>query len=150
MPQVSKDRVHEVSFSKYTKPNSPVKAYNNSQCNTQYSSNSRTGSKQHSSQFHRDQSRQQYNCRPGKLECYCCEEEHLVRVCEKFSKDKTKYNLKTADLAKKYKEKQRQAVKKGNITVNEAVFSNTQELIYSEEQAEQLPGNWHFGNIDSD
>ena len=150
MPQVSKERVHEVCFSKYTKPNSPVKAYNNSQHNNQYSSNSRNGSKQHSGHFHVDQCRHQYKHRPGKLECYYCEGEHLFRGCEKFSKDNAKYNLKTTELAKKYKDNLRQAVKKGNITVTEVAFSNTQELTYSMEQAEQLLGNLHFSDSESD
>ena len=51
VPQVSKERVHEVSFGRYTKPNSPVKTYNsNSQHKMQYSSNFRGGDKHHSGQ----------------------------------------------------------------------------------------------------
>ena len=149
VPHVSKERVHKVSFSKYTKPNSPVKAYNNSLHNTQYSSNFRNGNEQHSSQFHRGQGKQQYNCRQGKLECYYCKGDHIIRDYEKFSKDRTKNNLKTTDLVKKYMDKLRQAIRKGNITVNEATFSNAQELTYSMEQAEQLLVNLHFSNSES-
>ena len=36
-----------------------------------------------------------------------------------FTKDKAKYKLKTTDLAKKYKDKFRQAARKGNITISE-------------------------------
>ena len=90
-----------------------------------------------------------HNCRQGKLECYYCKGEHLIRDCEKFSKDKTKYNLKTTDLAKKYKDKLRQADMKGNITVKEAAFSYAQESTYSVEQAEQLLWNLDFSVIKS-
>ena len=38
---------------------------------------------------------------------------------------------------------------KDNITVNEAMFSNTQESTYTVEQAEQLLGNLHFCNSES-
>ena len=70
VPQVAKERVHEVSFSKYTKPNLPVKVYSNSPCNMHYCSNFRNSSKQHSSQFCKEQGKQIYNHRQGKLECY--------------------------------------------------------------------------------
>ena len=45
--------------------------------------------------------------------CYYYEGEHYVRDCKKFTKGKAKYKLKTMDLAKKYKDKFRQAAKKG-------------------------------------
>ena len=128
VPQVSKERAHEVSFSKYNKPNSPVKVYSNSLWNTHYNSNFRSGNKQHSSQLCKEQGKQQYNHRQSKLECYFCKGDHLDSNCKKFSKDKTKYNMKTAHLAKKYKDKLRQAVRKDNITVNKATLSNTQEI----------------------
>ena len=76
--------------------------------------------------------------------------EHLVRNCEKLSKDKVKYKLKTADLAKKYKDKIRQAAKKGSITVNKAIFSDAQESTYSMEQVRQLLGNLQFSDSKSD
>ena len=47
---------------------------------------------------------------------------------------KAKYKLKTADLAKKYKDKFRQGARKRNITVNEV--SSVPELPYSVEQVE--------------
>ena len=150
VPQVPKERVYEVSFSRCTEPNSPVKAYSNSPHNTHYSANFRSGSKQHSSQFLKEQGKQQYNHRQGKLEYYCYKRDHLIRDCMKFSKDKTRYNLKTTDLARKYEDKLRQAVRKGITTVNEAAFSNTQELTYSMEQVEQLLGSLNFSNSESD
>ena len=84
------------------------------------------------------------------MECYYCEGNHLLRDYEKVSEDKSKYNLNTADLAKKYKDKLRQAFREGNITVNKAVLSSTQELTYSMEQAEQLMGNLSFSDGESD
>ena len=151
VPQVSKERVHDVSFGRYTKPNSPGKTCNsNSQHRMRYSSNIRDVGKHHSSQLCKDQSKQHYGtCGPRKLECYYCKE-HLVRDCEKFGKDKVKYKLKTTDLAKKYKDKIRQVAKKGNIMMNEAAFSNAQESNYSVEQVEQLLGNLQFSDSKSD
>ena len=74
VPQMSKERIHEVSFGRYTKPNSPIKTFSiNSQCNTRYSYNFTDGSKHHSGQLHKDQSKQHYNTHwPRKVECYYC------------------------------------------------------------------------------
>ena len=66
---------------------------------------------------------------------------NIYQGLQKFSNDKVKYKLKTADLIKTYKDKFRQAARNGNITVNEATLSSTQELTYSVEQVEQLLGN---------
>ena len=79
-----------------------------------------------------------------------CQGEHLVRDCEKLNKGKVKYNLKTVDLAKMYKDKIRQAAKRGNIMGNEATFSNAQESTYYVVQAEQLLLNLQFSNSNSD
>ena len=76
--------------------------------------------------------------------------EHFFRDCEKFGKDKVRYKLKTEDPAKKYKDKIRQAAQKGSIMVNEAAFSDAQELTYSVEQVEQLLGNLQFSDNKSD
>ena len=43
-----------------------------------------------------------------------------------------------------------QAAKKGSMTVDEAIFSNAQEMTYSMKQAEQLLGNLHFSDSESD
>ena len=53
------------------------------------------------------------------MKCYYCEGEHCVKDCKKFTRDKAKYKLKTTDLAKKYKNRFRQAAKNRNISVNE-------------------------------
>ena len=79
----------------------------------EYISNFRDGGKYHSNQFHKDQGKPQYNTHgPRELECYYCQGEHLVRDCEKFNENKVRYRFKTADLAKNYEDKIRQAPKK--------------------------------------
>ena len=132
MPQMSTVSVNEVSLGKYAKATPTIKTYNsNPNSNVQHSSNYRDGGKYHNSQFCKDQNKPQYNTHgPRKQKCYYCQGEYLVRDCEKFKKDKVKYKLKTMDLAKKYKDKIRQAAKKGNITVNKATFSDTQVSTY--------------------
>ena len=68
--------------------------------------------------------------------CYYCKGEHHIKELKKFTKDKAKYKLRTMDLAKKYKDKFRQAARKGNITVSEV--SSVPESIYLVEQEDQL------------
>ena len=70
--------------------------------------------------------------------CYYCEGEHCIKDCKKFTRDKAKYKLKTADLARKYKSKFRQAAKNDSISVNE--IASAPELTYQLEQVEQLLG----------
>ena len=140
--QMSRQWVHEVRVCKYTRQNSPSADYNGPQHRTQTSSNFRRGDKQYNKQPCTDQGSYQPNWGPRKLVCYYCEGENCVRHCKKFSKDKAKYKLKTADLAKKYKDKFRQASRKGNVTVNEETLSSTQESTYSIKQAEKLLGSF--------
>ena len=149
MPTVS---MHEVSLGKCAKPKPIVKTYHsNLNSNMQYSSNYRDDGIYHNSQYCKDQGKPKYGTHgPRKLECYYCQGEHLVRDCEKFNKDKVKYKLKTMDHAKKYKDKIRQAAKRGNIKVNKAIFSNAQESTYSLEQTEQLLGSLQFSDSISD
>ena len=82
------------------------------------------------------------------MNCCYCEGEHCIKDCEKFTRNKVKYKLKTMDLAKKYKNKFRQAAKNGNISVNE--IASVPELTYLVEQAEQLLGSLGLSNSKSD
>ena len=82
--------------------------------------------------------------------CYYCEGEYHIRDCKKFTNDKAKYNMKTADLAKKYKDKFRLAARRGNIMVNEAMLSSVPESTYSVEQAQQLLGNLRLSDSEPD
>ena len=106
------------------------------------------GNRPHNSQSHWDQGSYQPNHGQRKLMCYYCEGEHCMRDCKIFTKDKAKYKLKTVDLAKKDKDKFRQATRKGNITVSEV--SSVPESTYSVEQGEQLLGNLRFSDRESD
>ena len=73
------------------------------------------------------------------MKWFYCEGEQCIKDCEKFTRDKAKYKLKTMDLTKKYKNKFRQAAKNGNISVNE--IASVLEMAYLIEKAEQLLGS---------
>ena len=103
----------------YTGQNPSNKTYNGPQHRLQADSSFRSSNRKHNSQPCRDQGSYQPNPGQRKLMCYYCEGKHHIRDCEKFTKDKAKYMLKTADLTKKYKDKFRQAARKRNISVNE-------------------------------
>ena len=120
--QVSEEWVHEVSTGKYTGQKPSSKTYNGPQLRLQTNFYFRSSSRQYNIQLKRDQESYQPNQGQRKLVCYYCKGEHHIRDCEKFTKDRSKYKLKTADHAKKYKDKFRQAARKGNIMVNEALI----------------------------
>ena len=106
--------------------------------------------KSSNSQYNRDQGRSQYNCIHAALKCYYCEGDHHLKNCEKFSKDKAKYKLKSVDMFQKCKDKIMQQAKKENVSINKAAFAMAQESTYSVEEAEQLLGNMHFSGSDSE
>ena len=81
-----------------------------------------------------DQNSHQPNQGQRKMKCYYFEGEHHIKDCEKFTRDKAKYKLKTMDLTKKCKNKFRQAAKNGNIFVNE--IACVPESTYLVEKAE--------------
>ena len=51
-------------------------------------------------------------------------------------------------MARQYKNKLRDAMQRGNITVNEASFAKAPETTYSMEQMEQLIGNLQLDKSD--
>ena len=152
VPQVSKGWVQEVRMGKYTGQNPTNKTYNSSNCwsqtNSSFSNRQYDNNRQYNRQPFRDQVRYQPNCGQRKVTCYYCEGEHYIRDCEKFIKDKTKCKPETVDLTKKYKDKFKQAARKGNITVNEV--SSVPESIYLVQQVEQLLGNLKLSDSKSD
>ena len=82
---------------------------------------------------------------------YYCEGEHGIDKYEKFKKNKDKYNLGKANLAKKYRRRLLRNTKKKNISVNEAALSSqTKESTYSTEQAEQLIRGMQLNDTSSD
>ena len=122
---------------KYPGQNPTHKSYNGPSHKSQYISGFRDKGSS-SSQPLRNHSSIQPNGGLRKMKCYYCEGEHWIKDCEKFTRDKAKYKLKTADLAKKYKSKFRQAAKNGSISVNEV--TSALELTYQVGQVEQLLG----------
>ena len=118
---MTKEWVEEVNTGKYPGQNPTHKTYNDPSHRSQYSSSfrDRSSSSQYNSQTDRDQSSLQPNQGQRKVRFYYCEGEHPVKDWEKFTRDKAKYKLKMMDLTKKYKNKLRQAVKNGNMSVNE-------------------------------
>ena len=84
---------------------------------------------------------------PIKVKCYYCEGGHHINKYEKFKKDKDKYNLSRADIAKKYKETPKEC-QKTNISITEAAFSSKpQESTCS---IEQLIGGMQLSDTGSD
>ena len=151
--QVSIKRVHKVSMpNRYVKPRSslPNKTHSGPQYNPQTRSTFRNTPKPPNNQYSRDQGRSQYNHTPANLKCYYCQGDHLLKECHKFSKDKAKYKLKSADMFKKCKDKIMQQAKKENVSINEATFTMVQESTYSMEEAEQLLGNMCFSDTESE
>ena len=149
MSQVSIERVHEVSMpNRCVKPRSsqPYKTHSSPHYNPQTRSTFRNKHKPHNSQHNRDQGRLQYHCMPTNLKCYYCQVDRLLKECNKFTKDKTKYKLKSADMFRKCKDQVIQQAKKENVSINEAMFTMVQELTYSVEEAEQLLGNMCFSD----
>ena len=127
---MAREWVQEVGTGKYPEQKPTHKTYNNPSHRPQDSSGfrDRGSGKQYNSQPHRDQSSYQPNRGQSKMKCYYCEEEHPIRDCEKFTKDKAKYKLKKMDLDKKYKNKFKQPANNGNILVNE--IASMLELTY--------------------
>ena len=139
--QVSTEKIHEVSNAKYNTPKTPNNSYNRSHFRNPCNSN----------QFSRNQGKPQYIHTPSKPKCYHCEGKHHINECKKFKQDKAKYKLKTVNIIQNYKDKIVQKAKKDNISINEAMFLDSQhESTYCIEQAEQLLGNMHFSNSGSE
>ena len=58
---------------------------------------------------------------------------------QKFRKDKDKYSLNRAEIAKKYQERLHTNARKSKVTINEAALSSRpQESTYSMKEAKQL------------
>ena len=67
-----------------------------------------------------------------KMQCYYCDGEHSIDTCEKFKKDKVRYNLSKAETTMKYYKWMLKITRKSSMTINEAAFFiRPQELIYS-------------------
>ena len=74
--------------------------------------------------------------------------EHLIKDCVKLAKEKSQDKQKDTDLARCYKNKLRDAVWRGNITINEVSFARAPEMTYSMAQMEQLLGNLQLDESD--
>ena len=101
----------------------PNWTYSSTQHNPQSSSTFNNVHKSSGIQYNRDQRRLQYNCLTINLKCYYCEGDHCLENCNKFSRDKAKCKLKSADMFRKCKDKITQHAKKENMSTNEAAFT---------------------------
>ena len=91
IPEVLTKGIHEVSYNKGVR-----NSYNKSH-------NSSTIRKQHNnSPHHRYQPSTRSYWTPTKMQCYYCDGEHSINMCEKFKKDKNKCSLSRAKITKKY------------------------------------------------
>ena len=126
--QVSIKRMHKVCMlNRYVKPRSslPNKTHSSPEYNSHTRSTFRNMHKPLNSQYNRDQGRPQYKCTPINLKYYYCQGDHLLKGCNKFSRDKAKYKLKSADMFKKCKDKIMQQAKEENVSISEAMFTTT-------------------------
>ena len=74
--------------------------------------------------------------------------EHLIKDCVKLAKKKSWDKQKDTEVGRWYKNKLRDAMQMGNITLNEASFSRVPGKTYSVEQTEQLIGNLQLDEAD--
>ena len=65
----------------------------------------------------------------------------MVNDCIKLAKEISRDKQRDTDMVKHYKNKIWDAVWRGNITINEALFTRVPEMTYSGEEMEQLLGN---------
>ena len=104
---ISIKRVHEVSIpNRNVKPRAslPNQTYSNTQHNPSSSSSFRNAHQSSSSQFNNQSNKDQgrkYNCTSAKMKCYYCKGDHHLKNCDRFSRDQTKYKLKSVDMFKK-------------------------------------------------
>ena len=126
VPPVSVERVHKIRVpNRYVKSRTslPSGTYSNTQNNPRNSSTFRNVHKSPSSQYSRDHKRQQYNYTPTNLKCYYCKGDNCLKNCDKFSRDKSKYKLKSADMFKKCKDKIMQHANNEKNTMNKAAYT---------------------------
>ena len=74
-------------------------------------------------------------------------------MCAKIrkKKDKDKYSLSRAEIAKNYQERLLKNARKSNMTISGAALSSRpQELTYSVKEAKQLIGGMQVGDTSSD
>ena len=72
----------------------------------------------------------------------------MVKDCVNLAKEKSQNKQNDTEMARQYKSKLRDAVWRGNITVNEATFARAPDTAYSMEQMEQLIGNLQLDESD--
>ena len=105
--EVTTEGMNEVSYNKGKKQYSYDKSQNSSNFRKQYNG----------SPYNRNQGNSHSYRAPIKVKCYYCDGEHCIDKCEKFKKDKDKYNLRRADTAGRYNERFLKDAKKSNISI---------------------------------
>ena len=79
---------------------------------------------------------------------YYCNCEHLIKDCVKLAKEKFWDKQKDTEVARWYKNKLRDAMQRGNMTINKPSFARAPETTNSVEQMEQLIGNLQLDKSD--
>ena len=72
----------------------------------------------------------------------------MIKDCVKLAKEKSQDKQKDTEVARKYKNKLRDAMQRGNITVKEESFARAPGITYSMEQMEQLIRNLQLDKLD--
>ena len=72
----------------------------------------------------------------------------LKKDCVKLAKEKSRDKQKNTEVARQYKNKLRDTVQRGNITVNEVSFARVPDTTFYMEQMERLLGNLQLDESD--
>ena len=107
----------------------------------QFSNNFRDNKRQQRGPLQKGQGQPQYKNGPKKMTRYYCMGECKIKDCIKLTKERAEDKERDTDVIKQYKNKLWDAVQKGSIKINEALFTRMPEMTYSMEQTEQLLGN---------
>ena len=140
-------QVNEVSYSKAMWQYGSNCPNNNQSYPVQFHNTFRKNNKKLRGPFRKSPGQPAYKHSPRKIWCYYCDGKLLIKDCVKLAKEKSQDKQDT-EVARQYKNKLRDVVQWGNITVNEASFARAPETTYSIEQMEQLTGNLQLDEWD--
>ena len=72
----------------------------------------------------------------------------MIKDCVKLAREMSQDKQKDTDMARHYKNKLQDAMQRGNITINEVLFTRAPEMTYYMAQMELLSGNLQLDESD--
>ena len=126
-------QVNEVSYSKTTWQYGSDCPNNNQPCPVWFHNSFRENNKWPRGPFGKSPGQPVYKHGSKKILCYHCEGEHLIKDCVKLTREKCQDKQKDTEVARWYKNQLRDAVQRGNITVNKSSFARAPDTTYSME-----------------